>query len=297
MSGIEKIVNNCTQLASQAIQKTGSIIQSGTKPIEAGSEKLARTLDGIATTNTALIKKKSALDIKDFSLLNGDKTKIFIHSKDKAGNTNKIPFLFDIDNSGAIPIQGHKSGLGVRCPEISDYPIQEAWYKLSYFLRDLQYNGGKFSDEVKSLLDGLGIKEEEMMARIAENLKKQNKLVSNLKPSEGECILYRFISSIPENFKNFLDGLNPGDTKIMDYAPIHTTGDVKFVEQMSECFPNEVTNMIRIKTPKGSKLISGKPVEDGGTEVIFPSKSVFKFLGKQISDGLNLWDFEYILPN
>ena len=217
------------------------------------------------------------------------------------GIERKFSYFFDADNSSVIPMQGHKSGLGVLCPEIPDFPIQEAWYKLRYFLRDLQYNSGKFSEEAKEALLDSGIKEEDMLERIKTNLITQEKITASLMPSSDDCFLYRRIA-FPEwdvqamEFKQVLDNLKIGDTKILDYAPIHTTGDIKFMETLSNVIPGGELNLLRIKTPKGSKLTSGKPVKDGITEVIFPSKSEFKFLGKKSPDGLNLWDFEYVLP-
>ena len=296
MARIEKLVTNGLQVAQSAIQKSGSTLSTAKKPIEAGSEKLTGALNGLASTNSALIKNPLS-NIKDLSLLNGEKTKIDIHCLDKARNKQKFQFLFDADNSSVIPLQGHKSGLGVLCPEIPDYPVQEAWYKLRYFLRDLQYNGGKFSEDAKSVLQELGIKEDDIMTRIANNLSKQENFISNLKPSKDDCILYRImnVQCANDKFKELLYSLNPGE-KFIDFAPIHATGDPRYMSQMSEYFPVEKQDIFRIRTPKGSKLVSGKPVEDGITEVIFPSKSVFKFLGRNNFDGMNLWDFAYTLP-
>ena len=59
MVGIEKIVANSIQVASQAIHKSGGIIQSTTKPIENGSEKLTGALSGLATNNSTLANKTS----------------------------------------------------------------------------------------------------------------------------------------------------------------------------------------------------------------------------------------------
>ncbi|MBR1617064.1 hypothetical protein IJ670_02825 [bacterium] len=57
MAGIEKLVTNGIQVASTALQKSNGLIQSATKPIEAGSEKLTETLSALATSNSALVKK------------------------------------------------------------------------------------------------------------------------------------------------------------------------------------------------------------------------------------------------
>ena len=161
MAGIEKLITNGTQTASHVIQKIGNATSGVTK--EMGTEKLTKTLDGIAATNSALIKNS----------LSDTRVRTVFCIMDKTGNTKKIPSFFDADNSKAIPLQGHKSGLGLACPEIPDYPIQEAWYKLRLFLRDLQHNNGTFSDETKNLLCDLDIKEDDIMKRIADNLEKQ----------------------------------------------------------------------------------------------------------------------------
>ena len=113
MAGVEKLITNGIQTASHVIQKIGNATSGVTK--EMGTEKLTKTLDGIAATNSALIKN-SLSDTRDFSLLSGKRIRTVFCIKDKTGNTKKIPSFFDADNSKAIPLQGHKSGLGLVCP-------------------------------------------------------------------------------------------------------------------------------------------------------------------------------------
>ncbi len=73
MAGIEKLVTNGLQVAQSAIQKSGGVLSAATKPIEAGSEKLTNALDGLAASNSALIKKSSIPELVDetIELLNG----------------------------------------------------------------------------------------------------------------------------------------------------------------------------------------------------------------------------------
>lgn len=59
MAGIEKLVTNGIQIASQAIKKTGGVIQGATKPIEAGSEKIKNSLNCLAITNIPSVNKSS----------------------------------------------------------------------------------------------------------------------------------------------------------------------------------------------------------------------------------------------
>lgn len=59
MAGIEKIVTDGSKVAQFAIQKSGSVLSAATKPIKADSEKLTGALSGLATSNSALVKKTS----------------------------------------------------------------------------------------------------------------------------------------------------------------------------------------------------------------------------------------------
>lgn len=73
MAGIEKLVTNGLQVAQSAIQKSGGVLSAATKPIEAGSEKLTGALNGLAVSNSALVKKSSIPELVDetIELLNG----------------------------------------------------------------------------------------------------------------------------------------------------------------------------------------------------------------------------------
>jgi len=70
MAGIEKLVNNGIQIASQNIQKSSSVIQSVTKPVEAGPEKLTGVLSSLAMSNSVLVKKTS-ISPKSHRMING----------------------------------------------------------------------------------------------------------------------------------------------------------------------------------------------------------------------------------
>jgi len=294
MAGVEKLLINGLQSIPKATQKAANTLQE-TISLKAGSE-LTNALDCLATTNSILIKNNLMPNIKDVSLLNGEKTKVNIHITDKTGMERILPFLFDSDNSNVLPMQGHFCG----------NPIQEAYIsgkniRIAPFLRDMQYNNGEFSQEAIEIMEEIGISKNKLLQIINENLTQQEKALQEMQPSAKDCILYRYLDLTfdDEKFKKFkklLSDLQIGDETILDWSPMYAAGDPNFLTDVTINMPLEEHTIFRILTPKGSKLVHGG-VEDVAKEMIFPSKSKFKLLAKHNYQGLNLWDFKYIPPN
>ena len=296
MARIEKIAANGINIASSAIQKSDNKLQK--VKFEGDANKLTDALNGLASSNSILIKKDSLLGVNDIALLKGDKTKINIYSADKSDNIRRIPFYFDADNSKAIPEQGY----------MCSNPIQEAYlykrtdkgrYNLAMFLRDMQYNNGKLSKRAIKAIKELGLDENELLQKINDNLTTQKKALEKLQPSTDDCILYRFLNLNYErknldDFIKLLSSLKVGDKTVLDWSPVHAAGDPKFLSQMSRILPLENHTIFRIKTPKGSKLIHGG-ADNLTKEMIFPSKAEFKLLDRNKFDSVDLWDFEYVL--
>ncbi len=174
------------QSIPKATQKVANTLQE-TVSSKVGSE-LTSALDCLATTNSILVKNNSIPNIKDVSLLNGEKTKANIHIMDKTGIERILPFLFDSDKSSVLPIQGHFCG----------NPIQETFIygkniRIAPFLRDMQYNNGELSQEAIEILEEAGISKNKLLQMINENLAQQKEALQKMQPSTKDCILYRHL--------------------------------------------------------------------------------------------------------
>ena len=115
---------------------------------------------------------------------------------------------------------------------------------------------------------------------------------NNLTPTTKEGYLYRGITlRTKENasfneldFTNMLNGLTPGESCILDYAPMCTGSFDTAASYASNA-------ILKLKIPAGAKF------SKGGEETRIPAMAKFVFNGvKELKNGFKVFDFEYVLP-
>lgn len=183
------------------------------------------------------------------------------------------------------------------------------------FLRDMQYNGGALSEDAKErlckeynlrhcILHEASFEKfqnaesyiEDKINKINQNLKDQINEINSLEPISEPAVLWRGIKN-PQDYAlsdsnqgkraRAILSLKPDDEIVLDWAPICTSPDMRFAYTYGDG-----KDLMRIKLPKGTRI--GLYDE---SEVRLPSKSKFKFIGKNNHFGLAIWDFEYLGPN
>ena len=235
---------------------------------------------------------------KDISVLDGKKAIITLPYQD--GMFSLVGFV-KIDKEAQI------KGLALGA-------IDDGYSKYRHLLRDMQYNGGDLSeDEKERLRREYNLKHnilkeasfekfpneesyiEDKINKINQNLKDQMDDVDSLKPIDKPIVLYRGIKN-PEDytcddshqgeFSKTMLSLKPEDEVVLDWAPMCTSPSFHFAIGYGDD-----KNLMRIKLPEGAKV--GLYNDN---EVRLPSKSKFRFKGKDNHFGLNIWDFEYLGP-